>query len=71
MAEENKIPPRNTWRELSINQLYDVKYQMTEMYYKMRGAGATFANQYQTFISEIDALILRKTAEAEQDSNQD
>lgn len=61
--DTKKIPPRNEWKELSVAQLIDVKNQMMDVYYAMRQSKATFANQYQIFINEIDALIARRDAE--------
>lgn len=56
-TEEAKIPPKSEWHELSIQQLYDVKYQMNERYYNLLNINASFANQYLKFIQELDALI--------------
>lgn len=54
---EDKIPGRNEWKDLSLPQLYDTKGKLTTLYYNMRQAGASYANQYLTLISQIDALI--------------
>lgn len=69
MTTEQKISPRNTWKDLSVTQLYAVKSDMTDLYYGMRGANASFAQQYLTFLNELDALISRKTSEAEKDQD--
>ena len=58
------LPPKSEWPKLSINQLYDVKSQMMETYIKMRASNASFANQYMSFVNELDALICRREAEA-------
>jgi hypothetical protein len=58
-----EIAPRTEWPKLTIDQLYDCKYKMQERYYNMRGANATFAEQYQRFISEIEAWISRREGE--------
>lgn len=67
MSEENKskyqLKPKSEWREMTIQQLYEMKTQMTNLYYDMRYSGATFANQYLGYINDIDALIARKEAE--------
>jgi hypothetical protein len=65
MADEKIIPPKAEWREMTVVQLMDVKYLMNEKYYAMRSIDASFANQYLKFISEIDALIARKSQEQE------
>ncbi len=67
--EEIKIPPKSEWPEMSITQLFDVKTQMMDRYYAMRQTGASFAEQYRKFISDVDALIARKQREL--DLNQD
>lgn len=71
--EPNKIPPKSEWKDMSIFQLMDVREMMVETYYNMRRISASFAPQYATFISELDALIARRQAEleAERESNQD
>lgn len=63
MSEKPKIAPKSEWPALSISQLYDLKFQMSDLYWNMKGAGATFANQYQKLISEVDAWIRRREAE--------
>lgn len=67
--QDQKIPPRSEWFSMSVTQLYQVKSDMVSLAYGMRGAGASCANTYMKFVSELDALIARKTAE--QESNQD
>ena len=57
-TEEVKIPPKSEWSNLSVQQLYDVKYQMNDRYYGLLNINASFANQYLKFIQELDALIL-------------
>lgn len=67
MSEENKskyqLKPKSEWTEMTVQQLYEMKTQMTNLYYDMRYSGATFANQYLGYINDIDALIARKEAE--------
>ena len=64
---ENPIPPKSEWKNLSVNQLYDIKIQMMNIYYNMRSANATFANQYMNFINELDSVILHvSSAEKEE-----
>lgn len=65
--QENKIPPKTEWANLSVNQLYEVKTEMSNTYYSMRGINASFAAQYLRFIDELDAVISRKMAESERD----
>jgi len=62
-SEEAKIIPRSEWSKLSVNQLYDNRNKLMDLYYNMRGANATFAEQYKKFITEIDALIKRRESE--------
>lgn len=62
-SEEQKIIPRSEWNKLSVNQLYDNRNKLMDLYYNMRGASATFAEQYKKFIAEIDALIKRREQE--------
>lgn len=64
--EENAIPPKSEWNQMSIDLLYRVKGQMTQTYYNMRASNASFANQYLKFISELDALISLRESEKEQ-----
>lgn len=59
------IPPRSEWKNLSLQQLYEVKTNMTNLYYDMRAINASFSNQYSKFISEIDVTIQRREAEME------
>lgn len=66
---ENKIPVKSEWINLSINQLYEVKNNMTDTYYNMKGINASFATQYLKFIDELDALISRKMLELEKDQD--
>lgn len=61
----NEIPPKTEWKNLSINQLYDVKSQLIDLYYGMSGARASFANQYRKFISDVEILIRAKESEIE------
>jgi hypothetical protein len=61
--EPNKIPPRSEWKDMSEFQLFEVRSKMMDTYYNMRGINATFANQYMTFIGEIDRLIERRAQE--------
>lgn len=67
MSEEAKskyqLKPKSEWAELTVTQLYEMKTQMTNLYYDMRHSGATFANQYLGYIGDIDALIARKESE--------
>lgn len=62
--EASKIPGRNEWKNLTISQLYETKSQLQTLYYNMRGAGASYANQYLDFVQQVDALILQREAEA-------
>lgn len=57
MNDAPKIPPKSEWLNMSATQLFEVKSQMTNMYYNMRGINASFSAQYQKFIFELDALI--------------
>jgi len=74
-AEDAKIAPRTEWAKLSVTQLYDNRNKLMDLYYNMRGAGATFAEQYKKIISDLDILIRRREAEqlteqlAEQETN--
>lgn len=61
------IPPQSEWASLTISQLYDVKINMTNKYYAMRGINASFANQYIKFIESIDVFITRKETEIPDD----
>lgn len=60
--DNTKIPPRSEWRDMSIQQLWDVKLQLSDKYYAMRSVNASFSNQFLVFISEIESLIARKQA---------
>lgn len=63
--EEKIIPPKSEWKEMTVQQLLDVKLMMSDRYYNMRSINASFAEQYLKFISELDAWIERKTEEAQ------
>lgn len=71
MEDKKTLPPKSEWKDMSINQLLDLKIELYNIYYGLRSSGASFANQYLGFIGELDALILRKQAEAERDSDPD
>jgi hypothetical protein len=57
-TEEVKIAPKSDWPNMSVQQLYDTKYQMSDRYYNLLNINASFAPQYLKFIQELDALIL-------------
>jgi hypothetical protein len=68
MSEDKEaivIPPKSDWPGMSVQQLIDVRMQMTDRYYNMKGINASFTNQYLRFISEIEALISAKSQEQE------
>lgn len=71
MEDKKTLPPKSEWKDMSVNQLLDLKIDLYNIYYSLRSSGASFANQYLGFIGELDALILRKQAEAERDSDRD
>lgn len=62
--EQVKIAPKSEWINLSLPQLYDTKTQMTNRFYDMKDINASFANQYQEFISSLTSLISLREAEA-------
>jgi hypothetical protein len=62
--EQVKIAPKSEWINLSLPQLYDTKTQMTNRFYDMKDINASFANQYQEFISLLASLISLREAEA-------
>lgn len=67
MSEENQskyqLKPKSEWKDMTVQQLYEMKTQMTNLYYDMRYSGATFANQYLGYVNDISALIASKEAE--------
>jgi hypothetical protein len=63
MSEEVKIPPKSEWAALSINQLYEVKVNITNKYYAMKDINASFASQYLVFIRDIEGFIVRRENE--------
>ena len=71
MEDKKTLPPKSEWKDMSVNQLLDLKIDLNNIYYGLRSSGASFANQYLGFIGELDALILRKQTEAERDSDRD
>lgn len=71
MEDKKTLPPKSEWKDMSVNQLLDLKIDLYNIYYGLRSSGVSFANQYLGFIGELDALILRKQAEAERDSDRD
>ena len=62
-TEKQKIPPRNEWHKLSAEELYQVRTDVSSIYYAARAAGASYAEQYRSLISFADALISRKEYE--------
>ena len=71
MKDRKSLPPKNEWKDMSINQLIDLKNDLYNIYFGLCASGASFANQYLGFINELDALILKKQTEAEGDLDQD
>jgi hypothetical protein len=67
MSEENKsryqLKPKSEWKDMTTQQLYELKTQMTNLYYDMRYSSATFSNQYLGYVNDIDKLIAFKEAE--------
>jgi uncharacterized membrane protein YqhA len=64
MSQNEKIPSRSEWKNLTVSDLYKTKLQMIDLMFKASSAGATFISQYQGFISEIDSLISQKESSA-------
>lgn len=62
-----EIPPVSDWHGLTLNQLYDVKINLSNKYYAMRGINASFTNQYIKFIEQIETFIKRKESEIPDD----
>jgi uncharacterized protein affecting Mg2+/Co2+ transport len=65
MIADIAIPPRDEWKNLSSQQLFDLKSKMQEKYLMMADIGASFTSQYLMFLNEIDVLI--KIAETAKD----
>lgn len=65
------IPPKNEWRDLSIQQLYDLKFKLQDVFLGLTRSGASFANQYASFVSEVERLIELKNAEAAAERDQE
>jgi hypothetical protein len=63
--EDNQIPPKNEWPNLSVSQLHDVKNALLNKYWAMRGINASFANSYLGFVNHVDAIIAYKENEAQ------
>lgn len=64
MSQNEKIPSRSEWKDMSVNDLHKTKLQMIDLMFKASSAGATFIGQYQGFISEIESLISQKESQA-------
>jgi hypothetical protein len=64
MNQNEKIPGRSEWKDMSVNDLYKTKTQMIDLFFKVSSAGATFTAQYQQLISELDALISQRESQA-------
>lgn len=60
----NKIPLRSQWKDMTISQLFEVKTQVSDTYYRMRSVNASFANQYLTILDELDAMIQKREVDA-------
>ena len=63
--ENNQIPPKNEWPNLTINQLYEVKNKLLNKYWSMQQINASFANSYLGFVNYVDAIIQFKENEAQ------
>jgi hypothetical protein len=59
----DNIPPKSEWKDLSVDQLYATRAQMLSRYYNMRAVNASFANQYMSFMNELDALLAMREQE--------
>lgn len=55
--QKSDIPPKNEWVNLSISQLYDLRVKLNNKYFDMRRINASFADQFQKFVRECEALI--------------
>ena len=70
---KESIPGKREWHALSIEQLQDVRQHIQSTFYSMRSVNASFANQYQHLLNEIDSLISRREFEKQisdaEDSN--
>jgi hypothetical protein len=60
--QKSDIPPKSEWRNLSIGQLYDLRTKLTNKYYDLLRINASFADQFQRFGRECDALIAYQEA---------
>lgn len=53
---EKPIPPKNTWDELSLNELIDVKNQLEEKLWSF-GGNPTIAKALRQGVEQITAMI--------------
>lgn len=70
MATTPKIPPQSEWHKLTVGQLYELKSNMTDLYYKAAQAGASYANQYAGFMRDVDSTIARAEFKAQQEKEE-
>jgi hypothetical protein len=56
---KNPIPPADTWNELSVNQLIDVKNSMTTRMFQYHNHPAML-KPLQAAIAKLDALISQR-----------
>jgi hypothetical protein len=64
---QQKIPPQSEWSKLTVGQLYELKSNMTDLYYNAQRAGASYANQYLGFMRDVDSTIARAELKAHQE----
>ena len=74
MSSQQKviIEPRSEWRTMSLSQLYDLKIKLQNRYFDMRLINASFADQFNTYVREVEGIISLREIEAyEQQSSQE
>lgn len=59
-----KIPPQSEWHKLTVGQLYELKSNLTDVYYNACRSGASYANQYLGFMQKADAAIAQAELKA-------
>jgi hypothetical protein len=59
--DENPIPPKNTWDELSVNELIDVKTQLEDKLWTF-GRQPMMGSVLAQALKEVNAMIASRTA---------
>lgn len=68
---ESKIPPKNEWASLSSMQLQTIKYDLLDIYYKLKPINENTANNYLKLSQDAEHYSNQKQMEEQQKSAED